>query len=139
MDQDGLGTGGSLKREFLMENNPSFEPSPFFHACHPILEEWCQAIRDALKDERDLSHDEIVFTPSPPTAMQLPRCSTRNNQIVSSSLVPPPTPAHSGPLPSTSGPSVALSSFVLLPPPSPPVLSNRLCHSLRKKKHPSST
>ncbi|KAG2338228.1 hypothetical protein BDR05DRAFT_1004371 [Suillus weaverae] len=50
---------GSLKREFLMENNPSFEPSLFFQACHPILEEWHQAIGDALKGERDLSHDEI--------------------------------------------------------------------------------
>ncbi|KAG2123734.1 hypothetical protein DEU56DRAFT_759947 [Suillus clintonianus] len=59
MDQDGLGTSGSLKREFMIEKNLSFKPSSFFKACCPILEEWHRAIGDALQDERDLSHDEI--------------------------------------------------------------------------------
>ncbi|KAG1900142.1 uncharacterized protein F5891DRAFT_980435 [Suillus fuscotomentosus] len=39
MDQDGLGTSGSLKKDFLMEKCPHYEPTPYFQVCHPILED----------------------------------------------------------------------------------------------------
>ncbi|KAG1847304.1 hypothetical protein DFJ58DRAFT_730184 [Suillus subalutaceus] len=60
MDGDGLGTSGSLKKEFLTEKHPPYEPTPYFKACRPILEEWRKAIGDALHNERDLSHKEIL-------------------------------------------------------------------------------
>ncbi|KAG0697849.1 hypothetical protein DFH29DRAFT_1003401 [Suillus ampliporus] len=60
MDEDGLGTSGSLKKEFLIEKCPRYEPTPYFRACRPILEGWRKAIGDSLHNERDLSHEEIL-------------------------------------------------------------------------------
>ncbi|KAG1825234.1 hypothetical protein DFJ58DRAFT_738552 [Suillus subalutaceus] len=60
MDGDGLGTSGSLKKEFLTEKHLPYEPTPYFKACRPILEEWHKAIGDALHNEHDLSHKEIL-------------------------------------------------------------------------------
>ncbi|KAG1807618.1 uncharacterized protein BJ212DRAFT_1485463 [Suillus subaureus] len=60
MDGDGLGTSGSLKKEFLTEKHPPYKPTPYFKACCPILEEWRKAIGDALHNECDLSHKEIL-------------------------------------------------------------------------------
>lgn len=44
MDGDGIRTSGSLKKEFLTEKHPPYEPIPCFRACCPILEEWTEEL-----------------------------------------------------------------------------------------------
>ncbi|KAG1741215.1 hypothetical protein EDD22DRAFT_851727 [Suillus occidentalis] len=122
MDGDGLGPSSSLKKEFLTEKHPPYEPAPYFRACRPILEEWCKAIGDTLHNERDLSHNEIlkimqqglerilsspgtttlqsvaflpatsVATPSP-TSLPLPACPRHPTSLPPASLPPPPIEA----------------------------------------------
>jgi hypothetical protein len=122
MDGDGLGTSRSLKKEFLTEKHPPYEPTPYFRACRPILEEWRKAIGDALHNERDLSHNEIlkimqqglerilsspgtatsqsvaflpatsVATPSP-TSLPLPARPRHPTSLPPASLPPPPIEA----------------------------------------------
>jgi hypothetical protein len=60
MNGDGLGTSGSLKKEFLTEKHLLYEPTPYFKACCPILEGWRKAIGDVLHNKRDLSFKEIL-------------------------------------------------------------------------------
>ncbi|KAG1787145.1 uncharacterized protein HD556DRAFT_1449074 [Suillus plorans] len=122
MDGDGLGTSGLLKKEFLIEKHPHYEPTPYFRACRPILEEWRKAIGDALHNERDLSHEEILeimqqglekilsfpgtptslsvaFLPvpsvatSPPTSLPLPARPHHPTFLPPASLPPPPIEA----------------------------------------------
>ncbi|KAG1906125.1 uncharacterized protein F5891DRAFT_975576 [Suillus fuscotomentosus] len=122
MDGDGLGTSGSLKKEFLTEKHLPYEPTPYFRACGPILEEWRKAIGDALHNECDLSHNEIlkimqqglerilsspgtatsqsvaflpatsVATPSP-TSLPLPVYPHHPTSLPHASLPPPPIEA----------------------------------------------
>jgi len=57
MDRDGLGTSRSLKKEFIMDKSPIYELASYFQACCPILEDWHLAIRNALLNDKEVSHD----------------------------------------------------------------------------------
>jgi hypothetical protein len=59
MDRDGLGTSGSLKKEFIMDKSLIYEPAPYFQACCPILKDWHLAIRNALLNDKEVSHNQI--------------------------------------------------------------------------------
>jgi hypothetical protein len=60
MPQRGISVSGTLKKEFITDAQPRYEPAPYFRACRPILEEWRKAIGDAVREKRDVSHGEIL-------------------------------------------------------------------------------
>jgi hypothetical protein len=60
MPQRGISVSGTLKKEFITDDQPRYEPAPYFRACRPVLEEWRKAIGDAVRKERDVSHEEIL-------------------------------------------------------------------------------
>jgi hypothetical protein len=57
--RDGLTISACLKRVFLTDNAPLYKLTPFFQACYPILEAWRKAIGCAIREKRDVSHQEI--------------------------------------------------------------------------------
>ncbi|KAG1893891.1 uncharacterized protein F5891DRAFT_1256818 [Suillus fuscotomentosus] len=146
MDGDGLGTSGSLKKEFLTEKHPPYELTPYFRACRPILEEWRKAIEDVLRNEHDLSHNEIlkimqqglerilsslgtatlqsiaflpvtsVATPSP-TSLPLPVRPHHPTSLPPASLPPPPIEAMTQDAVAPSASGSMISSFHSSSPP----------------------
>ncbi|KAG2158270.1 uncharacterized protein EDB93DRAFT_1100481 [Suillus bovinus] len=116
MDGDGLGTSGSLKKEFLTEKHPPYKLTPYFKACRPILEEWRKAIGDVLHNERDLSHKEIeilkimqqdleriLSIPGIPTSQSVAFLPVTSVATPSPTSLPLPTcPHHPIPLPPAS-------------------------------------
>jgi hypothetical protein len=60
MPQHGISASGTLKKVFITDARPRYEPAPYFRACRPILEEWRKAIGVAVREERDVSHGEIL-------------------------------------------------------------------------------
>ncbi|KAG1768592.1 hypothetical protein EV702DRAFT_1203220 [Suillus placidus] len=116
MDKDGLGTSGSLKKEFLMEKCLRYDPTPYFQACRPILEEWRKAIGDALHDEQELSHKEILNIIQQQRIQSLPGSLTLPSVAslpASSVTTPPPT---SLPLPARPHHPTSLPPASLPPP-----------------------
>jgi len=59
MDQDGLGTSGTLKREFILVGDNNYKPTPYFQACYPILEEWRKAIASTIDNDEGISHERL--------------------------------------------------------------------------------
>ncbi|KAG1749026.1 uncharacterized protein EDB91DRAFT_1079130 [Suillus paluster] len=96
-DRIGIYTSGLLKEDF-QQTSPTYEPAPYFKVCRPFLEEWRKAIRDAMRNGRDVSHHQnfqIIklglnnienFPISPPASSSPP-------SVVSSKLPPPASPA----------------------------------------------
>jgi hypothetical protein len=60
MPRRGISVSGTLKKEFITDDQPRYEPAPYFRACRPVLEEWRKAIGVAVRKERDVSHGEIL-------------------------------------------------------------------------------
>ncbi|KAG1837090.1 hypothetical protein F4604DRAFT_1692459 [Suillus subluteus] len=101
LDRHGLGTSGTLKKEFITDLNSRYKPAPYFEACHPILESWRLAMRAAIDNGGEVSHREIIDIitrgakdiadpplPSGPPSMSLPSLASlgprrpgRNKQV----------------------------------------------------------
>jgi hypothetical protein len=153
MDRDSLGTSGSLKKEFIMDKSPSYKPVPYFQACCPILEDWRVAIRNALSNDEEVSHDHIYkiiqrgldnMNNFPSPEIWHPLLLILSATLLETSV---PSPAATqGLLPhhlsqinhlaNSSVPSGPLSSFAPPPPPSPPVLRDHFHHSQQNKREP---
>jgi len=58
MGQDGAWASGLMKKNFFTER-PSYKVSEYFEACYPVLEEWREAIVNALRHKKQVSHKEI--------------------------------------------------------------------------------
>ncbi|KAG1794493.1 uncharacterized protein BJ212DRAFT_1490077 [Suillus subaureus] len=103
------GTSRSLKKEFITNQDPNYQPAPYFQACCPVLEEWCKAIANVIAKDKDVSHGEIheiikqgienlSSHPLPaPSLIPAPKVpSSIIPQLASSSVAPPlffpPTP-----------------------------------------------
>ncbi|KAG1722406.1 uncharacterized protein EDB91DRAFT_1273798 [Suillus paluster] len=151
MDKDGLGTSGTLKKEFLMDKAPGFEPAPYFQACRPILEDWRMAIGDAIMNSKDVSHNQICEIiqrgldnidnfPSPQISLPMPSTSPSASSPSSPAVVLGSQPHRSSRInhPAHSSiPSTSSSSFA--PPHPPSVSSDRPHRSSRKKKQVSTS
>ncbi|KAG1783138.1 hypothetical protein EV702DRAFT_1191576 [Suillus placidus] len=141
MDRDGLGTSGSLKKEFIMDKSSNYKPVPYFQACHPILEDWRMAIRNALLNDKEVSHDHIheiiqrrldninSFLSPEILFPLLPMLSATPLGTSSPAATQVPLPRHLSQithLAHSSIPSGPSSSFAPPPPPSLPVLRSYL-------------
>ncbi|KAG2125258.1 hypothetical protein BD769DRAFT_1668989 [Suillus cothurnatus] len=153
MDRDGLGTSGSLKKEFIMDKSPIYEPAPYFQACCPILEDWRLAIRNTLLNYKEVSHDQIheiiqqgldnidsFLSPEISLPLLLMLSATPLETSVSSpAATQDPLPCHLSWINHFANslvPSGPSSSSTPPPPPSPPVLRNHPYRSQQKKREP---
>ncbi|KAG1861976.1 hypothetical protein C8R48DRAFT_673411 [Suillus tomentosus] len=140
MDVDGLGISGSLKKEFVMEKTPVYEPAPYFQVCYPILEDWRMAIRDALINNKDVFHDQIQEIiqwgldnidnfPSPEILLPLlmPSATPMHSSVSSPAATWGLQLRHSSQIshPAHSLVPSGSSSFAPPPPPSQPASSSR--------------
>lgn len=154
MDKDGLGTSGSLKKEFLMDIAPHYEPAPYFRACRPILEDWRIAMGDAITNQTDVSHDTISEIiqwglnnignfPSPQIALPMSSTSLMGSSASSSAMVLEPQPRRSSRIkPSAHSNVPSILSTLFAPPPPPPSPPQAASTDLprcsrRRKKHVS--
>ena len=62
MSGHGLGASGAVKQSFLTDRSEDkvlYTVAKYFTACAPILQDWCKAIGEAIRDNHDISHKVI--------------------------------------------------------------------------------
>ncbi|KAG2028718.1 kinase-like domain-containing protein [Suillus americanus] len=129
MDRDGLGTSGSLKKEFITDHDPSYQPAPYFQDCRPVLEEWRRAIASSIAKDKDVSHGEIreiikrgienLPVPKAPSSITARPASS---SVASSSFLPPaPSPTTQE---SSFQPRRSLRKNIMVSPNVPPPLAS---------------